>query len=77
MTAAKRLNIRERAEMIERVLRPDDFSLMPEEWTPSIRAARKRISRRYSALKRGHSFCTSAHLARVEWLTEFLAGFSP
>jgi DNA-binding transcriptional regulator YdaS (Cro superfamily) len=64
------MTLRERAVMIERVLR--GAALLQEELTPEIEAACERIRRRYSELKRDHDFTASAHLARVEWLVDFL-----
>lgn len=40
---------------------------------PEVEAARRRISERYSDLKRTHGFMESERMAKVEWLTEYLA----
>lgn len=68
------MTLAERAAFIERVFR-GSYSmsfLLLEEVTPEIRDACEQVRTRYSALKQKHDFTTAAHLARVEWLVEYL-----
>lgn len=56
------------AEMIVDVIRPgtDDDS------SDEVLQAKEHISKRYSELKRNHSFYESSNLSRIEWIANFL-----